>query len=145
MKESFFDCNDDNYSALHSPPHLEEDNIEFNTDFQTKNNNQNKKEENKIKENESIKEKNKEEYEKIEESNDENYLCENLSIIIENNIIINHNTFKETNVIINQIYTIEAIIKIFDKNNNLDEFKKILNKYKNYEINKINIPNGHGK
>ena len=144
MKESFFDCNDDNYSALPSPPHPEE-NIEFNTDFQTKNNNQNKKEENKIKENESIKEKKKEEYEKIEENNNENYLYENLSIIIENNMIINHNTFKETNVIINQIYTIEAIIKIFDKNNNLDKFKNILNKYKNNEINKNNILNGHDK
>ena len=133
--------NSDNYSDIRSPPYPEEDNI--NTNFQT--NKQNKKEENKIKENETIKEKKKEEDEKIEDNNNENNFYQKLSIIIENNIIKSHNIFKETNAIINNVYTIEAIILIFEKNNNLDGFTKILNKYKNIEINKIKIPNGHDK
>ena len=66
-----------------------------------------------------------------------------MPIIIEKIVIKRANNL--INFIIHKIYTIEAIILIFEKNNNLDNFKNILNKYKNNEINKINILNGHDK
>ena len=124
-------CNDDSsFNSITLPME------EGKTNYQTKEHNhiQNKKEDNEIKEKETIKEKKKEEDENIQENNNDNKFCSNFS----KNFLRNKN---QTNIIIKKAYTIVEIISIFEKNNNnncLGQYINILKRNQNNVLTKIN-------